>query len=211
LRAGYREIGVEYAELDDGARLVCTTSDDTLVVTLHAWFDRQTMDHSQRRSAGQRRADTSQAAPVMMTPSGVSYGSSALRRRRSRPRPCLSDMIGRPTSPTEPTRLQSPRRSTGGGSVGLYREHVLPRLVDRACGTGELRRWRKQATAGLFGTVVEIGFGSGLNMPAYPPVVNLVYAVEPAATARRLARNTPPGRRDVTTRACRSLRTRADM
>ena len=71
--------------------------------------------------------------------------------------------------------------------MGLYREHVLPRLVDRACGTGELRRWRKQAIAGLSGTVVEIGFGSGLNMPAYPPEVHLVYAVEPALTARRLA------------------------
>lgn len=71
--------------------------------------------------------------------------------------------------------------------MGLYREHVLPRLVDRACGTGELRRWREQVTAGLSGTVVEIGFGSGLNMPAYPPEVHLVYAVEPAATARRLA------------------------
>ncbi len=71
--------------------------------------------------------------------------------------------------------------------MGVYREHVLPRLVDRACGTGELRRWRRQVTAGLSGTVVEIGFGSGLNMPAYPPEVELVYAVEPAATARRLA------------------------
>jgi ubiquinone/menaquinone biosynthesis C-methylase UbiE len=71
--------------------------------------------------------------------------------------------------------------------VGLYREHVLPRLVDRACGTGELRRWRQQVTAGLSGTVVEIGFGSGLNLPAYPPEVRLVYAVEPAMTARRLA------------------------
>jgi ubiquinone/menaquinone biosynthesis C-methylase UbiE len=71
--------------------------------------------------------------------------------------------------------------------VGFYREHVLPRLVDRACGTGELRRWRKQVTAGLSGTVVEIGFGSGLNLPAYPPEVRLVYAVEPALTARRLA------------------------
>lgn len=46
LRAGYREIGVDYAELDDGARLVYTTSDDTLVEALHAWFDRQTMDHA---------------------------------------------------------------------------------------------------------------------------------------------------------------------
>lgn len=42
-------------------------------------------------------------------------------------------------------------------------------------------------TAGLSGTVVEIGFGSGLNMAAYPPEVHLVYAVEPASTARRLA------------------------
>lgn len=64
---------------------------------------------------------------------------------------------------------------------------MLPRLVDRACGTPELRLWREQVTAGLFGTVVEIGFGSGLNMPAYPAEVTLVYAVEPAATARRLA------------------------
>lgn len=71
--------------------------------------------------------------------------------------------------------------------MGLYRERILPHLVDRACGTGELRRWRRQVTAGLAGTVVEIGFGSGLNMPAYPSEVELVYAVEPSATARHIA------------------------
>jgi SAM-dependent methyltransferase len=71
--------------------------------------------------------------------------------------------------------------------MGFYREHLLPRLVDRACGTGELRRWRERVTTGLSGTVVEIGFGSGLNLPVYPAAVNLVYAVEPALTARRLA------------------------
>lgn len=42
-------------------------------------------------------------------------------------------------------------------------------------------------TAGLSGTVVEIWFGSGLNMPIYPAEVHLVYAVDPALTARRLA------------------------
>lgn len=71
--------------------------------------------------------------------------------------------------------------------MGLYREHILPHLVDRACGTPELRRWRARVADGLVGTVVEIGFGSGLNVDAYPSDVTLVYAVEPAAVARRLA------------------------
>ena len=71
--------------------------------------------------------------------------------------------------------------------MGLYRDQVLPRLVDRACGTPELQRWRARVAAGLSGEIVEIGFGSGLNLPAYPPDVTAVYAVEPSGTARRLA------------------------
>jgi SAM-dependent methyltransferase len=71
--------------------------------------------------------------------------------------------------------------------MGLYRERILPHLIDRACGTRELGEWRSSVTRGLRGTVVEIGFGSGLNVPALPPEVTRVYAVEPAAVARRLA------------------------
>lgn len=72
-------------------------------------------------------------------------------------------------------------------AVGVYRERILPHIVDRACGTPELRAWRDRVAAGLTGTVVEIGFGSGLNVEAYPDEVELVYAVEPAEVARRLA------------------------
>jgi len=71
--------------------------------------------------------------------------------------------------------------------VGLYRERILPHLVDRACGSGELASWRLRAVEGLTGRVVEIGFGSGHNVPHYPAGVQVVYAVEPAELARRLA------------------------
>ena len=71
--------------------------------------------------------------------------------------------------------------------MGLYRDHVLPRLVDRACRSEGLQTWRAEATSGLVGRVVEIGFGSGLNVEHYPPAVEMVLAVEPAELARRLA------------------------
>jgi SAM-dependent methyltransferase len=69
----------------------------------------------------------------------------------------------------------------------VYREQVLPRLVDRMCGAAGFDRWRAQAVEGLSGRVVEVGFGSGLNVPHYPPDVDVVLAVEPALVARRLA------------------------
>lgn len=71
--------------------------------------------------------------------------------------------------------------------LGLYRTHVLPHLVDRVLSGPGWERWRERTTQGLAGTVVEIGFGSGLNVPHYPPDVTTVYAVEPALRARRLA------------------------
>jgi len=72
--------------------------------------------------------------------------------------------------------------------VGFYREQILPRLVDRACGTAALRRWRAEVTTGLSGRILEIGFGSGTNVDYYPSTIDRVFAVEPSATAMRLAR-----------------------
>lgn len=71
--------------------------------------------------------------------------------------------------------------------MALYRSHIAPRLVNLACGVPGLRRWRRQACAGLSGVVVEIGFGSGRNVPFYPDDVELVHAVEPSDLAWRLA------------------------
>lgn len=69
--------------------------------------------------------------------------------------------------------------------MGLYSEHVLPRLVDLACGGSSMDRWRRRAVEGLYGTVVEVGFGSGANLPHLPAAVTRLYAVEPSEVARR--------------------------
>jgi len=71
--------------------------------------------------------------------------------------------------------------------MGIYRDQILPRYIDKALGAEGIAKYRREVTAGLSGEIVEIGFGSGLNMPEYPPEVTKVHAVEPAAVGRKLA------------------------
>jgi SAM-dependent methyltransferase len=71
--------------------------------------------------------------------------------------------------------------------VGLYEEHVLPRFVDVALGGAALGRLRARVAAGLDGEVLEVGFGSGRNVPYYPAAVTRVRAVDPATVGRKLA------------------------
>ncbi|MBF6127297.1 class I SAM-dependent methyltransferase [Nocardia brasiliensis] len=71
--------------------------------------------------------------------------------------------------------------------MGFYRDRVVPRIVDAACGMRFNEPLRERVCAGLTGRVVEIGFGSGLNVPFYPETVELVSAVEPADLGWRLA------------------------
>lgn len=67
------------------------------------------------------------------------------------------------------------------GAIGGWGErHVVPRLVDRALSTDDVRRERSLVCEGLAGRVLEIGFGSGLNLPHLPAAVTAVDAVEPS-------------------------------
>ncbi len=81
--------------------------------------------------------------------------------------------------------------------MGIYAEQVLPRIVNAACGMKASEPLRSRVCAGLHGQVVEIGFGSGLNVPFYPAAVTAVAAIEPAdvgwkLAGKRLAASTVP-------------------
>jgi ubiquinone/menaquinone biosynthesis C-methylase UbiE len=71
--------------------------------------------------------------------------------------------------------------------MGFYTDQVLPRFTDRLMDRGELRRIRARVAAELRGEVLEVGFGSGLNVSYYPQAVTRVRAVDPATVGRRLA------------------------
>lgn len=71
--------------------------------------------------------------------------------------------------------------------MGFYEQKVLPRIIDVACGMKSAQPLRQRVCEGLTGEVVEIGFGSGLNIPFYPPAVTHVAAIEPADVGWQLA------------------------
>jgi ubiquinone/menaquinone biosynthesis C-methylase UbiE len=70
--------------------------------------------------------------------------------------------------------------------MGLWTERVVPWCIELCCGSKAIAGEREKALAGLSGTVLEIGFGSGLNVPLYPAAVARVLAVDPSERARRI-------------------------
>lgn len=73
--------------------------------------------------------------------------------------------------------------------MGFYENHCLPRLINFACGLEAFRRQRARVVPAARGRVLEVGFGSGLNLPFYDPQrVEFVWGLEPSAGMRRRAR-----------------------
>ena len=64
-----------------------------------------------------------------------------------------------------------PSRFRLGFGMGFYDDRIPPRVIDLAMNNPGMRKLRGEATSGLHGTVVELGFGSGLNLPHYPEAV----------------------------------------
>jgi ubiquinone/menaquinone biosynthesis C-methylase UbiE len=73
--------------------------------------------------------------------------------------------------------------------MGFYQRWILPRLIDLTLRADRLHAYRRRTIGAASGLVLEIGVGSGLNLPLYGSAVDHVCAIDPSAELLRLARN----------------------
>jgi ubiquinone/menaquinone biosynthesis C-methylase UbiE len=71
--------------------------------------------------------------------------------------------------------------------VGFYTDQVVPRVTNLMLGSHAFGEIRARVCDGLHGDVLELGFGSGLNLSHLPATVTGLWAVDPSGTAMKLA------------------------
>src|SRR5687768_16451885 len=76
--------------------------------------------------------------------------------------------------------------------MGFYERWLLPRLLDLAMRNKQATRHREKLVARAAGRVLEIGAGSGHNLPFYGRAVSRLYALDPSAALIGMARGKPP-------------------
>lgn len=80
--------------------------------------------------------------------------------------------------------------------MGFYARHILPKVLNLSCGAKVVQRQRQKVVPLCEGVVLEIGIGSGLNLPYYDAakverVIGLDPSQEMLAYARRRSKNLP--------------------
>ena len=71
--------------------------------------------------------------------------------------------------------------------MGLYGQYVFPRICDWLLNKPMIRQLRRELLVHARGNILEIGFGTGLNLPCYPEHVKKLTTVDPNAGMNRRA------------------------
>jgi len=72
--------------------------------------------------------------------------------------------------------------------MGFYNDVLLPRLCDLGMRSRQLRPYRERAVASAEGRILEVGIGSGLNLPFYSPAAREIVGLEPSSRMVVMAR-----------------------
>ena len=88
--------------------------------------------------------------------------------------------------------------------MGIYAHHIFPRMLDWALGSPEANQQRQVTLAPARGNVLEIGFGTGLNLPYYPAEVTKITALDaenfrPELVHQRIAKSPIPSSKFAST------------
>ena len=73
--------------------------------------------------------------------------------------------------------------------MSFYNDRILPHVINLAMRNRELRPFRERVLSQARGRVLEIGIGSGLNLPLYGPRVDAILGLDPAARLITMARD----------------------
>jgi ubiquinone/menaquinone biosynthesis C-methylase UbiE len=72
--------------------------------------------------------------------------------------------------------------------MSFYHEHILPWLIDLSMRQSRLAPYRSRVVSAASGRVLEIGIGSGLNLPFYGNLVSQIIGIEPSAKLLHMTR-----------------------
>jgi Methylase involved in ubiquinone/menaquinone biosynthesis len=72
--------------------------------------------------------------------------------------------------------------------MAIYRHHILPRLINWVMGQATLGAFRTRVVGGAHGRVLEIGIGSGRNLPFYGAGADEVVGIDPSPELLAMAR-----------------------
>lgn len=76
----------------------------------------------------------------------------------------------------------------GNNDLGFYQNYILPKLIHWICSQQDTARQRKRLVPLATGKILEVGIGSGLNLPYYDPAkVDHVWGLDPSMALRKIA------------------------